>query len=374
MGFLQKADSAFYEQVRDLHKFDPSIVHPHIQCGGCNEATGVIELDTARSAGATKATAASTANAAADGWESITKQAQPELSSKTMDAFFTEKTKVDNTKHQHEGMCRCFDDPHAILENLATKGDAPSIQLRSKVAQSQARGYYLPVIHATTDKSGAVIIKVTGSTCTCTKHDKNAICKHRAALLMFLFLNTAQGYAGSPTDRAAYWKDRGGKVLAEASNQVMRTIDVLTSRVGMPKMKELLEMEATSKKDQPTKRRRTRATTALASDSESDSDTEPAVTLEDAKEASENIALVGRYQSLSGRISDAINRHLPPLVGGGTDLRGAIADVNKAAAIVGLHKKYPFIKRLSRAADNNVTTKSLRRKPTTHPAHGVYNT
>jgi hypothetical protein len=371
-AFFKAADQPLYEQLRDLGMFDPTCAHPHLGCSGCNAKTGILNLDSTRTTGATK-TAAPTTKGSDDGWSSTTKQAQPELSSTVMNAFFTLKSKAENIKHQHEGMCRCFDDPLSILEGLATKGDPPKIKLRSKVAQSQARGYYTPTIEVETDRSGAVIKHITGSSCTCTKWHAETICKHRAALMMFMYLNTAQGYAGSPTDRAAYWKDRGGKVLSNASNQVMRTVDVLTQRAKMPKMKELLEMEANLHQPQPAKRRRTRSAATLAdSESEPDSDAEPAVTLEDARDAMESSGLVGKYRSLSARVSAVINKHCPPLVGGRTKMRGAIADARKAAAIVQLHKKYAFVKRISRKADALVTASRLKKNPTYHPVHGVY--
>jgi hypothetical protein len=238
-----------------------------------------------------------------------------------------------------------------------------------------ARGYYEPWIEVETNTAGSVMKSITGSACSCVKGHVGTICTHRAALLMFFHLNTVLGFAGSPTDRENYWMARGGNVLGEEANVVMRTVDVLTNRLNHPKVKELMEMEKMRKQVHPSKRRRVQPRGAEDScDSDSEPDSGDEVDLAEVEEAKLAKSLVENTNSMRLRVRAQIDKHSPPLVSGENKIRGAIADAKMAEKIVELGLRNPFIRRLSRKADVAAAAgDALRGCKTAHPVHGVYN-
>lgn len=244
MVWLSRADKAVAKQLKELDAFDPSSKCVHIGCTGCGNtpaaattyAQGNVQHTVATFPAASAATLMST-------------EAQPELWSSVVDSFLARATKLDPGKMKDEGLERAHESAKLLAETAtithSTGVFPPQALIRAKIKQSHDRTPYHPALTLILNSSKDKAVDVKESVCddACQKRQKGTLCRHRAALLMFLWLNTCGGNAGNPGHRTNYWRVRSGPVMGEGANVVIRAGLIHTNRSNQLRTEELLAME-----------------------------------------------------------------------------------------------------------------------------------
>ena len=158
----------------------------------------------------------------------MTAEAQPELSTKVLNDHLKKVTPLDMHKMKDEGLERAHDSAQELVGSVSITykpgANPPEALITGAVKQSQDRGTYTAaatlILNAGKDR--AVAIKDTVCDDACIKRYKAVICRHRAALLAFLWLNTVTGNAGNPGHRDNYWKGHGLPGVGDEANVVVR--------------------------------------------------------------------------------------------------------------------------------------------------------
>lgn len=178
--------------------------------------------------------------------QSMTAHAQPNLYKHDLDVYLNKASKTDKSKHEDEGTARAYDSAALVdfqfAESTNDKGE-PIMIISSPISQSQARGPLTAAVVLRLSPDKGHVREIVNATCTCVRRDNKVMCRHRAGLLMVLWINTCMGIAGNPTARRGYWKGHVG--TADGGAKAVPLIDCLTHRAKNPKIKELVEQEHT---------------------------------------------------------------------------------------------------------------------------------
>ena len=242
--WLQGHNAATANQLAGLGAFDTRSKYVHIGCQGCGTT----------SAEATAAYAASTLQDAVDSFSSggakkMSAEAQPELTTKVLNDHLKKVTPLDMHKIKDEGLERAHDSAQELVSSvtIAYKPGAnpPECLITGKVKQSQDRGTYTAAATLVLNAGKAKAVEIKDTICdpACIKRYKEVLCRHRAALLAFLWLNTCTGNAGNPGHRDNYWKGHGLPGVGEEANVVVRAVDIHTNRTKQLKKEELEAMD-----------------------------------------------------------------------------------------------------------------------------------
>ena len=177
----------------------------------------------------------------------VSGQQLPCLHSEELVAEFKKCSNSDPAKHQEEGLIRALDSASTIMEDMKMARKVlpggNEVLICSVVMQSQCRAPYTPQIRPRLTPDQTTIAAVLDTQCNCVRRDHRSMCKHRAALLMTLYITTCKGHAGNPTARRAYWKGNLG--IVDGAVRAARYTEIVTDRATKPQFTELQKEEET---------------------------------------------------------------------------------------------------------------------------------
>ena len=244
MAWLRQNDEAVANQLADLDAFDPDDECTHVGCKDCGTSTDAVKKYADDNVGHVVANFPAAAAAVA-----MHTEAQPKLPGDVLNKYLQTTTKLDWYKLKDEALVRAYASAKGLVDNTTithSQGlNPPEVLIRSLVKQSQDRTPYRPAITLVLNagKDATILIKQTVCDDHCIKHFGEAICRHRMALLVFLWVNTCKGFAGNPGHRTNYWRVHGSPDAGDAANTVVRANLIHTNRSDQHKVEELEEME-----------------------------------------------------------------------------------------------------------------------------------
>eukprot|EP00040_Diaphanoeca_grandis_P023381 m.127125 g.127125 ORF g.127125 m.127125 type:complete len:709 (+) comp29250_c0_seq2:130-2256(+) len=173
--------------------------------------------------------------------QSMKLQAQPMLSYELLVKHFVANSKAsDFTKHVHDGTARAFDNADRNVEALmGIVGEQCTIQVSEIQSYDQGDGY-TTLAQFTLTADLKKIKSIDRTICTCYKNCTNILCKHRAALLCFLWINTVNGTAGLVTERQRYWERH---LSSSTHEKAWRLIECCTDRTNQQNVDELVALD-----------------------------------------------------------------------------------------------------------------------------------
>eukprot|EP00041_Stephanoeca_diplocostata_P004561 m.47047 g.47047 ORF g.47047 m.47047 type:complete len:490 (+) comp15195_c0_seq2:482-1951(+) len=158
----------------------------------------------------------------------------PTISAQIISAYIGQSSESDPLKFFLEGVHRMHDSAHlanTLKGQHEIASEKPILWLQMEIVQSQNRGTLKPMFKFSLSPNLDSVAEILEGSCNCIRGHKGAMCRHRAALLAFLYTCTILELAGSPVRRAAYWKRRSAiatSIADSGGNTAVRFVDVLT--------------------------------------------------------------------------------------------------------------------------------------------------
>lgn len=173
----------------------------------------------------------------------MTALAQPKLGSLLITDAFKRFSVADPSKHYDEGLERAYDSAAIADTQIALASDTtpPQCLVKETEAQSQGRPPYETAALFELTPDLLSVAKITQLSCGCHRRTQGVMCKHRAALLCRMLVNTVRGLAGNPVEREAYWKRRA---TVTDKTEATRMTHIATNRTGNMSVPELFSAEA----------------------------------------------------------------------------------------------------------------------------------
>ena len=176
-------------------------------------------------------------------------RAQPTISLALVRGYFGDHSKASADKHLEEGLERAYDSAGSTgtteKATIVVDKQNRTCCISMTAAQSQGRAAYKVTA---VFKLNSRLDKVTGTSrmaCQCYRRSAQVICRHRASLLAWMWVNSARGIAGDPAARTNYWKRQARPVGSAGASKAIRLIQALTDRQGQIRAGDAADLEST---------------------------------------------------------------------------------------------------------------------------------
>ena len=171
------------------------------------------------------------------GFQDLSDSSLPALEESALDAYIETVNACSKEKVKKDGMNRAWDsrgdegcEDSGRICTAKIKGKN-HVCVKMKMDQSYGGKPYMPLVDFIVNKHADKVISINRTACSCVKRHSGVICRHRAGLLMYIWLCDVMGISGNPGHRAKYW----AKAHQRRHGKAIRVVDLATDRLGLQK-------------------------------------------------------------------------------------------------------------------------------------------
>ena len=168
----------------------------------------------------------------AAGFQTLSESSLPALEEGPLDNYIASVNQCSKAKVKKDGMNRAWDsrgyEDSGRICTAKLRDKKNHVCVRMRIEQSYGAIPYQPLdfeVNENCDK----VLAVHRSACSCTKRHAGVVCRHRAGLLMYIWLCNVFDLSGNPGHRVKYWS----RASQRKHGKGIRLVDLITDRRGV---------------------------------------------------------------------------------------------------------------------------------------------